>query len=370
MGGAYGGRGARADRCIGGRAGAASMHDAPRLHGRDRRAATNVRFDVGARLHRPDAGRLRAACSSRCRPAVVPLLVLVALTARDGPADRARPGACRSAGSSASVGNSWFAVGPALVLRRSPAGTSPDRPPGAVSWPRSRPSSPATSRPAPSASAFCGGPRSLVELVGESRRSTRSTSRSAPLGLLLALSRPVDSRSAVLLVARCSRCCAIFSNERRARLAAARSSSTTPTAARRCCSATSSRPTTPTPASTRRASCSSRSRSRTSSGSTPDAPRNVEFGALLHDVGKIAVPNEIINKPGPLDEQRVGDHEDAHDRGPADARPRRRAHARGRPGRARLARALGRRAATRTASPARRSRSRRGSSPPATPSTR
>jgi putative nucleotidyltransferase with HDIG domain len=30
--------------------------------------------------------------------------------------------------------------------------------------------------------------------------------------------------------------------------------------------------------------------------------RKVEFGALLHDVGKIAVPNEIINKPGKLDE--------------------------------------------------------------------
>jgi putative nucleotidyltransferase with HDIG domain len=30
--------------------------------------------------------------------------------------------------------------------------------------------------------------------------------------------------------------------------------------------------------------------------------RNVEFGALLHDVGKIAVPKEIINKPGALDE--------------------------------------------------------------------
>jgi putative nucleotidyltransferase with HDIG domain len=29
--------------------------------------------------------------------------------------------------------------------------------------------------------------------------------------------------------------------------------------------------------------------------------RNVEFGALLHDIGKIAVPKEIINKPGPLD---------------------------------------------------------------------
>jgi len=33
------------------------------------------------------------------------------------------------------------------------------------------------------------------------------------------------------------------------------------------------------------------------------ARRNVEFGALLHDVGKIAVPKEIINKKGPLDDR-------------------------------------------------------------------
>jgi putative nucleotidyltransferase with HDIG domain len=32
------------------------------------------------------------------------------------------------------------------------------------------------------------------------------------------------------------------------------------------------------------------------------ARRNVAFGALLHDVGKIAVPKAIINKPGPLDD--------------------------------------------------------------------
>jgi putative nucleotidyltransferase with HDIG domain len=34
-----------------------------------------------------------------------------------------------------------------------------------------------------------------------------------------------------------------------------------------------------------------------------DAQRKVEFAALLHDVGKIAVPKEIINKAGPLDER-------------------------------------------------------------------
>ena len=32
------------------------------------------------------------------------------------------------------------------------------------------------------------------------------------------------------------------------------------------------------------------------------ARRNVEFGALLHDIGKISVPNKIINKAGPLDD--------------------------------------------------------------------
>ena len=30
--------------------------------------------------------------------------------------------------------------------------------------------------------------------------------------------------------------------------------------------------------------------------------RGAEFGALLHDVGKIRIPDTIINKPGPLDD--------------------------------------------------------------------
>jgi HD-GYP domain-containing protein (c-di-GMP phosphodiesterase class II) len=34
----------------------------------------------------------------------------------------------------------------------------------------------------------------------------------------------------------------------------------------------------------------------------PDARRRAEFAALLHDVGKVKIPAEIINKPGPLDD--------------------------------------------------------------------
>jgi HD-GYP domain-containing protein (c-di-GMP phosphodiesterase class II) len=34
----------------------------------------------------------------------------------------------------------------------------------------------------------------------------------------------------------------------------------------------------------------------------PEQRRNLEFAARLHDIGKIAIPKEIINKPGKLDE--------------------------------------------------------------------
>jgi putative nucleotidyltransferase with HDIG domain len=37
-------------------------------------------------------------------------------------------------------------------------------------------------------------------------------------------------------------------------------------------------------------------------GLSPGDRRRAEFAALLHDVGKVKVPAEIINKPGPLDD--------------------------------------------------------------------
>ena len=36
-------------------------------------------------------------------------------------------------------------------------------------------------------------------------------------------------------------------------------------------------------------------------GVDEETRRAAEFGALLHDVGKVAIPNHIINKPGALD---------------------------------------------------------------------
>jgi len=38
-------------------------------------------------------------------------------------------------------------------------------------------------------------------------------------------------------------------------------------------------------------------------GVDEDTLRATEMGALLHDIGKISVPDEIINKPGPLDDE-------------------------------------------------------------------
>ena len=78
-------------------------------------------------------------------------------------------------------------------------------------------------------------------------------------------------------------------------------SSTRPIAGPRCCSGTSSPPTTTTPASTPRASSGWRWPSATRSASMPSAGATSSSARMLHDVGKITIPKEIINKPGKLD---------------------------------------------------------------------
>ena len=46
-----------------------------------------------------------------------------------------------------------------------------------------------------------------------------------------------------------------------------------------------------------------------------DRMRKLGLGLLVHDVGKLAVPPEILNKPGRLTDAEMDDHEDARGRG-------------------------------------------------------
>ena len=91
--------------------------------------------------------------------------------------------------------------------------------------------------------------------------------------------------------------------------------------------------------------------------------------AALHDIGKAAMPDAILNKPGPLDEDEwafMRRHTVIGER-ILDAAP---ALRRGRPARALVARALRRHRISRQARRRRRSRSAPGSSRSATPTTR
>ena len=158
-----------------------------------------------------------------------------------------------------------------------------------------------------------------------------------------------------------SRACSARSRASAGLASTTRSSSAMRTAAPRSCSATSSRPTTPTPARTAATSSRSRSPSPRSSGSTRAAAATPSSWRCSHDVGKIRIPNEIINKPGPLTpEERAC--RDAHRRRRGDARPRGRRARERRPPRPVLPRALRRRRLSGRARRRRRSRSSRASS--------
>ena len=85
-----------------------------------------------------------------------------------------------------------------------------------------------------------------------------------------------------------------------------------------------------------------RARGRAGDGDGRVDLQELEFAALLHDVGKIAIPKQILHKPAALTDERVRGDEDAHDRGPVPARPGRRPARPRRRDRALVPRALGR----------------------------
>ena len=126
---------------------------------------------------------------------------------------------------------------------------------------------------------------------------------------------------------------------------------------------------TPSCASTSPASPTSPRRPRGGCELGDDEVEQVRHAAELHDVGKVAIPDAILTKPGPLDDGRVGVHPPPH----ADRRADRRRRAGARPrGRARplQPRALGRRRLPRRPGGRGRSRSAPASSRSPTRSTR
>ena len=70
-----------------------------------------------------------------------------------------------------------------------------------------------------------------------------------------------------------------------------------------------------------------RSRSGRNMSLLPEELDEMARAAELHDVGKMAIPDEILNKPGPLDRGRARLHPPAHDRRRADPRGGAGAHA-------------------------------------------
>jgi HD-GYP domain-containing protein (c-di-GMP phosphodiesterase class II) len=259
-------------------------------------AASRVSFDVGAGFTVPTQVVFLPLLFI-APIALVPVLVLGALAAARVPGILARRVPVSRVLSIPA--NCWFAIGPAGVLAL--AGGEP-RPDGA----------PALLAAALLAQLLCDYAASavrerlrrgltLAELVDESRDVWIIDIALTPLGVLLALTA-VRHWWAVLLVAPLFALLRFFSDERRARLEqlielndAYRG---TALVLGDIVEADDSYTGAHTQGVMRLALDVA-----LELGLDAGRRRTVEFGALLHDVGKIAVPKEIINKPGALDER-------------------------------------------------------------------
>jgi HD-GYP domain-containing protein (c-di-GMP phosphodiesterase class II) len=258
-------------------------------------AATQVRFDIGGGITVP-VQVVFVPMLFAVPPALVPVLVLMAWALGMLPAvlaGRLAPSRLLTA-----PGNSWFAVGPALVLvlagNRHPIGY-----PGLL----------ALALATQFAGDFLsnllrerlrGGPTAR-ELAGEVSRIYLMDLALSPVGLAVAFAT-AQHRWAVLTVLPLFAIMSVFSREREARMEqlielndAYRG---TALVLGDVVEADDSYTGEHCRGVVRLAIDVARALSLDA-----ERCRNVEFGALLHDVGKIAIPNDIINKPGQLDEQ-------------------------------------------------------------------
>ncbi len=259
--------------------------------------ACNFRFDVGAGFTVPTQA-VFVPMLFALPPALVPLLVPLSLMAGMTPQIARRE--LRPDWLLTALGNSWFALGPALVLvithDHSPIGR-----PGplllalaaqfafdfAASVVRER---------------LYGGP-SIGELVEEYRPVYAIDLALSTLGLAVAYAAVVGhDQLAVLLIAPLFGMLRFFSNERRERLEQVAELSDAYQGTALLLGDVVEADDAYTGEHCKSVVQLSLDVAR-QMGLDADCTRNVEFGALLHDIGKIAVPNEIINKPGPLDER-------------------------------------------------------------------
>ncbi|HEY2141722.1 MAG TPA: HD-GYP domain-containing protein [Solirubrobacteraceae bacterium] len=259
--------------------------------------AGHVRFDIGAGFTVPTQA-VFVPMLFAVPVSLVPLLVAVALALGMAPAilsGRVSPSRILTV-----PGNCWFALGPALVLLvahdQNPAGR----------WDVLLLALAAQFACDFAANAVREGllhDITLGELLAEVRQVYAIDLALSPLGLAVAFATsPVQSKWSVLLIAPLFGVLRVFSKERRARLEQLIELNDAYQGTALLLGDVIEADDTYTGEH-----CKSVVRLALEVcrelGLDLDRQRNVEFAALLHDVGKIAVPKEIINKPGELDDR-------------------------------------------------------------------
>ncbi len=258
-------------------------------------AVGHVRFDIGAGFTVPTQA-VFVPMLFALPVALVPLLVALALALGMAPA--ILTGRAPASRALSVPGNSWFAWGPALVLSLAHDHT-----------PTARPLVLALALAAQFACDFTAnatrerlrGGISVGELARECRQVYLIDLALAPLGLAVALAA-LAYQWAVLLIAPLLGMLRWFSKERRARLEQLVELNDAYRGTALVLGDVVEADDTYTGEHCKDVVALALDVAR-ALGLDAGRRRNVEFGALLHDVGKIAVPKEIVNKPGKLDER-------------------------------------------------------------------